>query len=603
MSGYELVELIGNKASDMFARGKNKELIESKNELRKRNISDVYEVSVSTKNGEHKWWMISGAPNYNDNGELVGSIGIHLDITEQKKLELDLIEAKNIAEASKHAKEIFLANMSHEIRTPMNAIIGMSNQLAKTNLENNQHLYLKTIQSAANNLLIIINDILDLSKIEAGKLSIENIGFEPGRLVDEVMQVMMYKAEEKGILFTNSFYDKRLAKVLIGDPYRLNQILLNLVSNSIKFTEKGGVDILCELIEDTADSQKVKITVKDTGIGMEESFVDQIFEKFTQEYKKGSRKYGGTGLGMSISKELVELMGGEIHVESRKGFGTSISFSLELKKGVLSDLKETDIIKLTSDFLKGKKIVIADDNDHNRLVASIILKNFGAETIEAANGQEALDALKNNRADLILMDIQMPVLNGYETTKILREKGYKIPIIALTANAIKGENEKCIETGMNDYISKPFKEENFLKMVGKWLSVEFNSMEKDEGQQVNIHDSSESLFDLSTLKTLSRGNEDFIKKMVNLFCEQSPSLVEEMMAAFKAGDLIKMGALAHKIKPTLDNLNIHLLKQDIRTVENAGKENSELPELPELLEKIKNIITQVVNEMRQKYSD
>ena len=602
MSGYHITELIGNKASDLFVRNESKELIESKNELRKKNISDVYEVSVSNKNGEHRWWMISGAPNYNDKGELVGSIGIHLDITDQKKLELELIEAKNIAEASERAKEIFLANMSHEIRTPMNAIIGMSNQLAKTNLNNNQELYLETIQSAANNLLIIINDILDLSKIEAGKLSIENIGFEPGEIVDEVMKVMMYKAEEKGISFTNSFFDNRIAKVLIGDPYRLNQILLNLVSNSIKFTDKGGVDIMCEVIEDTVNSQKVKITVKDSGSGMDESFVKQIFEKFTQEYKKGRRKFGGTGLGMSISKELVELMGGEIEVESSKGFGTTISFSLELKKGDLSDLEESNVVELTKDFLKGKKIVVADDNDHNRLVASIILQNYGAETVEATNGQEALEAAENNRADLILMDIQMPVLDGYEATKILREKGDKIPVIAVTANAIKGENDKCIEAGMNDYISKPFNEEDFLNMVGKWLP-NINSGDMAEEQPVTIHEYSEPLYDLSALKALSRGNDSFIRKMVNLFCEQTPSLVGGMIAAYTAGDLTKMGALAHKVKPTFDNLNIILLKQDIRTIENAGKENNSLPELKELLEKTESIVSQVVKKMRQEFPE
>lgn len=599
MCGYELEELLGKKASAMFVRNESIEVVKHKNELRKKNIADAYEVSVSNKKGEHKWWLISGAPNYNDEGELIGSIGIHLDITDHKKLELDLIEAKNNAEASARAKETFLANMSHEIRTPMNAIIGMSNQLAKSNLGKEQQFYLHTIQSASDNLLIIINDILDLSKIEAGKLALEYIGFESHKIIEDAMQVMMYKAQEKGISFTNSIFDSKLSPVFIGDPYRLNQVLLNLISNSIKFTDKGGVDIICELLEDKVASQHVKVTVKDTGIGMDESFVNQMFDKFSQEYKSGSRKFGGTGLGMSISKDLVELMGGEIKVNSKKGVGTSISITLELTKGDNTNLFKKDTIQLTNDFLKGKIIIVADDNDHNRLVASLILQNYGAEIIEAYNGEETLSPA--NYADLILMDIQMPVLNGYEATKILRERGNTIPVIALTANAIKGENEICIAAGMNDYISKPFDEENFLKTIARWLLSDSKVKITEIETAANVQESNEPLYDLSYLKSMSRGNESFILKMVNLFCEQTPPLIEEMKGAYLANDLEKMGALAHKIKPTFDNFNILLLKQDIRTIENAGKEKIELPDLKELLEKIDKTVTQVIHQIKQEY--
>jgi PAS domain S-box-containing protein len=601
MCGYELEELLGKKASAMFVRNESTEVVKHKNELRKKNIADAYEVSVSNKNGEHKWWLISGAPNYNDVGELIGSIGIHLDITDHKKLELDLIEAKNNAEASARAKETFLANMSHEIRTPMNAIIGMSNQLAKSSLGKEQQFYLHTIQSASDNLLIIINDILDLSKIEAGKLALEHIGFEPKKIIGDVMQVMMYKAQEKGISFTNSIFDNKLSSVFMGDPYRLNQVLLNLISNAIKFTDKGGVDIICEVIDDKVASQLVKVTVTDTGIGMDESFVNQMFDKFSQEYKSGSRKFGGTGLGMSISKDLVELMGGEIKVNSKKGVGTSISITLELTKGDNTNLFKKDTIQLTNDFLKGKKIIVADDNDHNRLVASLILQNYGAEIIEAYNGEETLSPA--NYADLILMDIQMPVLNGYEATKILRERGNTIPVIALTANAIKGENEICIAAGMNDYISKPFNEENFLKTIARWLLSDSKVNITEIETAVNVQESTEPLYDLSYLKSMSRGNESFILKMVNLFCEQTPPLIEEMKDSYLAKDLEKMGALAHKIKPTLDNFNILFLKEDIRTIENAGKEKIELPDMKELLEKIDKTVMQVIHQMKQEYPD
>ncbi len=601
MSGFELDELLGKKASDLFVREESRELIESKNELRKKSISDAYEISVTDKKGEHRWWLISGAPNYNDKGELIGSIGIHLDITVQKRLELELVEAKNSAEASTRAKETFLANMSHEIRTPMNAIIGMSNQLAKTNLVDQQKLYLNTILSAADFLLIIINDILDLSKIEAGKLALEHIGFEPQKVIEEIMHVMMYKAEEKGILFTNSFCDIKLSPVLIGDPFRLNQVMLNLISNSIKFTEKGRVDIACVVIEDNASSQKLKITVRDTGIGMEGSFVKQIFEKFSQESKSGSRKFGGTGLGMSISKDLVELMKGEILVQSKKGLGTSISVILEFEKGDFTNLKQNEGVQISNDFLSGKKILVTDDNDHNRLIASIILQDYGAEIYEAINGQEALVAIEKYKVDLVLMDIQMPVLNGYEATKMIRDNGNEIPVIAMTANVLKGENENCIAAGMNDYISKPFKEEDFLKTIAKWLTSESNlNVNKIEATAIT-HIPAEPLYDLETIKAFSRGNEAFIQEMVNLFCEQTPLQIEEMKNSFYANDLQQMGAIAHKIKPSLDNFNISLLKQDIRTIEEAGKDNMAFSGLSELLEKTRNTVSKVISQMKQDF--
>lgn len=598
MSGYSEQELIGKKASTLLAREESIETIKERNELRKKGFSDAYEVSVSNKQGEHRWWLISGAPNYNDKGELIGSIGIHLDITEKKKLELEIIEAKNNAEASTRAKEIFLANMSHEIRTPMNAIIGMSNQLSKSTLTTDQQFYLQTIRKASENLLIIINDVLDLSKIEAGKLALENIGFEPSKIIEEIMQVMMYKAQEKGILLTNSFFDARLYPVLIGDPYRITQVLINLVSNAIKFTEKGNVDIICEVVNDETNAQTIKTTVKDTGIGMEDSFVAQLFDKFSQESVSGSRKYGGTGLGMSISKDLIELMGGQIQVESKKGEGSTISFVLKLQKGQISDLLSNEKIEITANFLAGKKIIVADDNDHNRLVASIILQNYGASIIEARDGSEAVSAKINNDADLILMDIQMPVMNGYEATRVLRQSEANLPIIALTANAIKGENEKCLAAGMNDYISKPFREEDFLRIIAKWLigsEIEETAQEIESFRQP---EQTEILYDLTIMKSFSKGNDDFIRKVVHLFCSQTPMVMDEMIQAYESGDLQLVGTLAHKLKASLDNFNIHSLKDIIRTIEITGIENQTTPDLSNMIQFTRKTILQVVEQMR-----
>lgn len=599
MSGYTIAELEGKKASTYFASGESSRVLQEKSRNRENGISDAYEIEVTDKNGDKKWWFISGAPRYNDKDELVGSIGIHLDITAQKRLEHDLIEAKTRAEHLAKTKEIFLANMSHEIRTPMNAIMGMSNQLAKTNLLPQQQFYLEVILSASDNLLVIINDILDLSKMEAGKLSFEDIGFEPKTVAKRVIQVLAHKAEEKGLKLANSYFDKNISPVLIGDPYRLNQVLLNLIGNSIKFTETGTVNLSFKLLKDSKSSQLIEITVSDTGIGMDEEFVEHLFDKFSQANESISRKYGGTGLGMSICRDLVELMGGQIKAESKKGAGTKVWFDIELKKGSHADLPEKDAVNVEQNFLAGKSVLITDDNALNRLIASIILQNHGAKIMEAVNGELAVEAVKNNAVDIVLMDIQMPVMNGIEATKLIRESGNNVPIIALTAEALKGEREKCIALGMDDYITKPFKEDEFLKIIDRLLRTGEES--KEEEQTVAEEVSLEALYDLTNLKNISRGNDLFVKKMVNMFCDQTPVLVYEMIAAYDANDLEQMSAVAHKLKPTLDNLNISSLKQVIRNIELASKDNLKIYNLPDLLKSAERTLKQVVNQMKQEY--
>lgn len=591
MSGYTLQELLGKKASALFVKEESEEVVEMKNEMRKKGISDAYELSLKNKNGQTKWWLISGAPRYNDNGDLVGSIGIHLDITQQKLLELELIEAREQAESSVNAKQTFLANMSHEIRTPMNAILGMTNQLAKTKLNKDQHFYLNTIHSAADNLLIIINDILDLSKIDAGKLTLEKIGFEPKTVINRVMQVMVHRAEEKGLNFTNSFCDTKLSSILLGDPYRLNQVLLNLVSNAIKFTHKGTVDIACTILADHPDRQTVELTVTDTGIGMDDSFARNLFDKFSQEDSSIIRKYGGTGLGMSISKELIDLMHGKITVKSKKGKGTSIAVVIDFEKGSISDLPFKEIVATDTSLLQGKKILVTDDNEMNQLVAATILQNFGAEITEAFNGAEAIEKIKSTPFDLVLMDVQMPVMDGIEATKIIRESISKtLPVIALTAFAINGDNQKCLAAGMNDYLSKPFEESQLLNIISKWLGKSLNN----EKNNTNFSSNEETLYDLSKLNEIARNNKVFVDKMINLFIDQIPVAVEEIQAAYLEKNFDAVKRAAHRIKPSIDNMGIGSLKSEVREIEALATENQHSPKLIQLIQQLDSTIKKVV---------
>lgn len=598
MSGFTRQELLKKKASDvLILNEETKKIILQKNELRRQGISDTYEVSVNHKNGQKRWWLISAAPRFNDNAEQVGSIGIHLDITQQKQLERELINAKEQAEASTLAKEMFLANMSHEIRTPMNAILGMSNQLRKTHLDEEQSFFLNTIKGAADNLLVIINDILDLSKIDAGKLSLETIGFEIQPLLLRVIQVMNHKAEEKGITLTNSLNDPGLQEVLIGDPYRINQVLLNLVSNAIKFTPRGSVDLTCRLIKEDAAKQTIEIAVTDTGVGMDQSFKEKLFDNFSQEDTSVTRKHGGTGLGMSITKKLVELMNGKIGVDSKKNEGTTISILLELNKGSLTDLPQIDVTETDTSILKGKLILVTDDNEINRLLASTILQAYGAEILEAINGLEAIEKVMNCDPDLILMDIQMPLMDGMEAIKEIRRRlTKKTPAIALTALALKGDNQKCLEAGFDDYLSKPFEETQLLHIVSAWLGKALNKLPVSASPVISPV-TEPPLYDLTQLTTIARGNQDFIDKMKSLFKEQAPASVQELKSAYLKNDHALMARIAHRMKPSVDTLGIVSLKEVLKEIEESAKSEGTSLRMDGLLWNLENTISKVVSKL------
>lgn len=596
MTGITEEEILGYDGMQFISEDS---IDEVKYRMKKRveGISEAYEVQTRI-GGKKGWWFVSTAPRYTTKGEHNGSIVICLDITKQKNLEQELIKSREQAEKLARTKENFLANMSHEIRTPMNAIIGMGNQLAKTKLNGQQGFYLQTIKTAAENLLVIIDDILDLSKIEAGKLTVEKIGFEPRKVVANAMQVLLHKAEEKGLKLTNFFFDPEIAPILIGDPYRINQVLLNLISNAIKFTEKGSVDVACEVLADSSITQQIRVSVSDTGIGMDKDFVNRLFDKFSQEYESVTRKYGGTGLGMSICKELVELMGGTLVVQSEKGRGTTVQFVLECQKGTGTDMPKNLATEFTGDFLQGRKILITDDNDMNRLVASTILNHYGVHTIEAVNGEQAVLMIRENNPDLVLMDIQMPVMNGYEATMQVRKTGNQVPIIALTANAIKGENEKCIAAGMNDYIAKPFQEEDLLKIIAHWLQSAPAKAEPVLGQVKGVTSGVDIKYDLSALDNISRGNQEFINKMIQLFIELAPTSVLEIKEAYRQNDLEKVKKTAHRLKPSIDNISLQPLKKTIREIENCTVENAEPGKLFLLIDTLDNEIGVLVSQLR-----
>tara|TARA_B100000809_G_scaffold158023_1_gene155325 strand:+ start:14166 stop:16016 length:1851 start_codon:yes stop_codon:yes gene_type:complete len=396
-------------------------------------------------------------------GTLVNSFNNML--SEIDKQNLELTNAKNKAELSSIAKEQFLANMSHEIRTPLNGIGGMAKLLEKTSLTKEQQEYNQAIRKSSDNLLVIINDILDFSKIEAGKLTIEKIGFNLKESISRVINTMSYKAEEKGINLALEI-DANISEILIGDPTRINQIIINLLNNAIKFTSKGCVILKCNLVEKTSTKNKIKFEVIDTGIGIDSRKISKIFGSFSQEDESTTRKFGGTGLGLAISKQLVELFNGELKVISEKGKGAIFYFTVEYPIGSLKDWLKEDATVMNWESLEHKKVLLVEDNKINQFLATTILTNWKMKVEVAENGLIAIEKLKDKKFDVVLMDMQMPIMGGIEATVIIREElKLSIPIIALTARAIKGIDKECMDAGMNDYISKPFNQSELFNKI------------------------------------------------------------------------------------------------------------------------------------------
>jgi CheY-like chemotaxis protein/nitrogen-specific signal transduction histidine kinase len=382
----------------------------------------------------------------------------------------EIIEAeKEKAQASERAKHQFLANMSHEIRTPMNAIKGMTDILIRRNPKDDQKEYLNTIKQSSDSLLVIINDILDISKIEEGKIELEHEPFSVNDLVDNVHTIMQFKAEEKGLQLRNDLPTETLQ--VQGDATRLRQILITLIGNAIKFTEKGIITTTIQS-ETTADKLKVHFTISDTGIGIAKDRMDVIFKSFEQAYSDTSRKFGGTGLGLSISKKLVELHDGQIWVESEPGKGSQFHFTIayDLAETTAQESPTEKAENNIAQKLKGIHILLVEDNQFNAIVAQEELEDaIEGVTVEVAeNGLIALEKLKSSDFDIILMDVQMPTMNGYEATKAIRtldnEKA-KTPIIAMTANVFKEEIDACQQAGMNDFIGKPFDTNELLQKI------------------------------------------------------------------------------------------------------------------------------------------
>jgi PAS domain S-box-containing protein len=589
LTGYSFEEMQGKKAADILLKEDNRNLIHEKSKLRRNGFSDAYEILLHTKKGDAKWVIVSGAPRYNDKGEYIGSIGIHVDITEQKNLEELLIKAKEEALNLAKTKELFLANMSHEIRTPLNAIIGMVRELNLTALNPNQKLLVDHADASSSHLLSLVNNILDLSKINSGNFELDRTSFHLCDVFREVRSITHQLAINKLIEISFDVIDSN--HHYFGDPARLRQVLINVISNSIKFTEKGSVKISCTAGEILEKNHEIQITIADTGIGMDSSFIHSIFEKFSQENNSIQRKYGGTGLGMAITKQIVEMMNGHVEVTSEKGKGTifKIGLILEIDENPVTTIEHgTDYRAI----LANRSILLVEDNEMNQFVAKNLLERYGLTIAIASNGQLALNELKKNAFDLILMDLQMPVMDGLEATKRIRKLGYQTPILALTANAFKDEIDRSVEAGMNDFVSKPFDEHILLKKMCHLLEPGKNKLE--EINPINEPENEMAVeIDETFLNSISGGNPDFTKQMYQIFLQQSSSFIKESHLQATNKQWVQLKHLAHQFKPQGAYLGVNLLTKVVGEVEKECQSNQDESFIQSKLSEINQLICSI----------
>ncbi len=514
-------------------------------------------------------------------GNILYLEGNFIDATAKKRSE-QLRIAKEAADAAVRAKSEFLARMSHEIRTPMNAIIGYSDLITRTGLSKKQLNYLRKMRFSARMLLQLINDILDFSKIEAGKMTIESIGFKLDDLINGIIDMMTAQASENGIKLIARIRES-IPKYLKGDPHRLSQVLVNLVSNAVKFTRSGHVLIEAELVEESSISCSIEFSVSDTGIGMTKEQVAHVFENYAQAYTSITRQYGGTGLGLSISKQLLTLMGSELHVASEYGKGSTFSFCIGFPYADENDsVFEFETKPIAADALEdlsGVRLLLVEDNTINQEVALELLTESGIVVDVANNGREAIDKLNVNQYDLVLMDIEMPVMDGYEATSLLRNEFglVSIPIIAMSAHAMEEVRQKCLDAGMSDYISKPIDP----KMLFVKLSELIKLSSKKRVIRTDIFELADNLPGIDVKSGIERlmGNKRLYVRLLDLFFKEYESAPDKIKKSLLDKNYNFAASLTHKIKGAAGNLsaiNVYLAACDLEIAINEKQPDYDL---------------------------
>ncbi|SHG52633.1 PAS domain S-box-containing protein [Flavobacterium fluvii] len=586
--------------------------------FKKGSVADA-PLTLRNVNGKLTDVLFNGSVYKDDNGNVLGVVIVARDVTDQKRIETELIEARifaelatEIAEEEKRnaqaatliaenavkAKQQFLSNMSHEIRTPMNAIIGFTKVVLKTDLSVKQKEYLSAIKMSGDALIVLINDILDLAKVDAGKMTFEQVPFKLSASILAMLHIFETKIQEKNLELVTE-YDSNIPKVLLGDPVRLHQIILNLVSNAIKFTTKGKITVSVLLLNEDEESATVEFAIADTGIGIDEGKIDTIFDDFQQATSGTSRLYGGTGLGLAIVKQLVEPQGGTVSVKSKIKEGSTFSFVLRFLKTNVDAELETEIVTLETQ-IRNIKVLVVEDMPLNQLLMKTLLDDFGFEREIAENGKIAIEKLQNESYDVVLMDLQMPVMNGFDATEYIRNTmNSDIPIIALTADVTTVDLAKCKAVGMNDYIAKPVDERLlYSKIVGIVKNKRTPKGTKNSTKKIKT-----KCTNLDYLSIRTKSNPKLMMEMISIYMEQTPPLIDAMKQSVQDKDWDLLGAAVHKIIPSFSIMGMSPELEDVsKKIQDAVKANQFTEETAQMVVQLETVCKQACEELEIEFN-
>jgi PAS domain S-box-containing protein len=578
-------------------------------------------LTLRHKDGKLTDVLFNGSVYKDDRGNVLGVVVVARDITDQKRIATELteaivfaelatqlaeeakIKAENatvIAENAVKAKQQFLSNMSHEIRTPMNAIIGFTKVLLKTDLSVKQKEYLTSIKMSGDALIVLINDILDLAKVDAGKMTFEQIPFKMSISIATMLHLFETKIQEKNLTLIKE-YDDKIPKVLVGDPVRLHQIILNLVSNAVKFTSEGKITVSIQLLSEDDEKVTIQFSISDTGMGIPKDRIDKIFENFQQASSGTARLYGGTGLGLAIVKQLVEPQNGTISVKSKIDVGSTFSFILPFQK-TKADVEIVPQLVELDPGITNIKVLVVEDIALNQLLMRTLLDDFGFECDIATNGKIAIEMLQSKSYDIILMDLQMPEMNGFETTEYIRHTmNSLIPIIALTADVTTADLTKCKAVGMNDYIAKPVDDRLlYSKIVG---FVKKNMLLNETIEILSAENITVKCTNMDFLKQHTKSNHALMMEIITLYLEQTPSLIKTMKQSLFTKDWNLLYTTIHKLIPSFSIVGISTDFENMaKKVQEYAGTQQETDKIPALVTQLESICNQACVELEDEFN-